>query len=226
MPNIVNALMTYVRNTKGKYNYFSQSAYMRKYGWSGTDRTKLGGVWTGATGKKDIQGKEIYGLGGACYGFSAAYLISPPHSCNVENYFHLPKTQSIIRGVMNLQYQHYHVALAYTSLPREEIFNEIVRIEGHIRYRGMVRLSRVSASALMNELVMNGKHEINMVNASVGHSVALKIAARDICFFDSNLGEIIYPNDFFGRKKMEGALHMVFHSQYRTYTTMSVSNFI
>ncbi|AYN28412.1 hypothetical protein D8682_16370 [Buttiauxella sp. 3AFRM03] len=64
MPNIVNALMTYVRNTKGKYNYFSQSAYMRKYGWSGTDRTKLGGVWTGATGKKDIQGKEIYGLGG------------------------------------------------------------------------------------------------------------------------------------------------------------------
>jgi hypothetical protein len=226
-------LNNHIRNTGGRFHSFSQMSYIVRNGLMGFTPNNLHGALTERVTFCEWQ-LPVYGLAkGCCKGFTAAYLLAPDVSSHLSFYFDLPWTKSIIRGVMNAQHLCSEQSRAGNNvlcLSKDEMMASILSAEGpSYRHASYIYRSTVPKDIFqLRDIYCRGRgsYEIILGNNNDSHSVAMKITSAECRFFDSNVGEIVYPKTQEGYISMERALKIIFEQKYTYFTHIKIINYV
>jgi hypothetical protein len=239
---MIPKLIEYIKSTGGVYNVFYQSDLLNKNSWWGTRYEDRSGAWVGNSGHKNAEGQVVYGLSGACYGLSCAYLIKGAQWSEFEPYINTRAGHSVILGIMNYQKQHTAITRAVKksttlndrykkSIPtNEEAAETVMKTNADIVFSSSQKLRiifspTVRAKILIDKLKPGYCYEISIFSIQARHSVAAWVENNVIKYFDSNYGEITYPNTVAGLNSLKTALGMMFADSYKNFNEVTIRSY-
>ncbi|RBQ34963.1 hypothetical protein C2125_06800 [Rahnella aquatilis] len=249
---MLNRLLQYTNKTGGTYSFFSQVTYIQKNNWVANNPRNLGGAWLGS--HRDPESNQIqYGLRGACYGLSAAYLIAGRDWRGFKCYMNSSASHRLILGIMNIQEQNSALKSKLTQLKKqkslfdkfnrkghspkinymstEDAYHLIMKNEGRLISLKTSTLPQASTTAariegLVKSLRQNSLYEIGIYQGCQGgHSIAIRTDGNMIKFFDPNIGEISYNYNTKQIMHFMEALCMVFNEFYKNYNLFKVDEY-
>lgn len=106
----------------------------------------------------------------------------------------------------------------------------LVKVQGNINFISRIELSPVEdveerIEALMKQIDSNFGYQLSIRGGGSGHSVSLTTGQKRIKFFDSNFGEISYPDTEVGRESFKSYLCFLFNEVYKKFNIIIISRF-
>ncbi|AYA05029.1 UNVERIFIED_ORG: hypothetical protein M2414_003870 [Rahnella aquatilis] len=249
---MINRLRQYINKTNGTYSFFNQVTYIQQNKWVANNPRNLGGAWLGS--HIDSESKQIqYGLRGACYGLSAAYLITGRDWSSFKCFINTSASHRLILGIMNIQEQ--NSALAYKQaklkaqkslfdnfhrkghspnvnyMRTQDAYHLIMKNEGRLICLKTSTLPQASTTAariegLVKSLRQDSLYEIGIYKGCKGgHSIAIRTDGNMIKLFDANIGEISYDYNTKQIMHFVEALCIVFDGCYKNYNRITVDEY-
>lgn len=239
---MMQKLNQYIKSSGGVFNAFCQADLLNKNNWWGTRYEDRSGAWVGNSGHKNAEGQVVYGLSGACYGLSCAYLIKGAQWSDFEPYINTRAGHSVILGIMNYQKQHTAILRAVKRsttlnerykkrMPTNKEAAEIVmKTNADIVFYNSQQIRsivspEVRAKILIDKLKPGYCYEISFFSTQARHSVAAWVENNVIKYFDSNYGEITYPNNKAGLNSLKAALGMMFADSYKNFNEVTIRSY-
>ena len=249
---MLNRLIQYTQKTNGTFSFFNQVVYMQKNRWVANNPRNLGGAWIGGYRAPETNLVQ-YGLRGACYGLSAAYLIAGKDWSNFKNFLNTTASHRLILGIMNIQEQNCSLNDKKSKLKMkniwadklnrkkchpdrnylttEEAYHLIMKNEGNLNILITSTLPQSNSTlarieGLTRSLRPNTLYEIDIYqDYQEGHSIAIRTDKGMIKFFDPNIGEISYSYNKSQIIHFIEALCIVFNEFYKNYNRIKVNEY-
>lgn len=182
-----------ITGSGGVYHESNQVTYTRGNNWDNPDRNNRQGGWIGET-HNSSGGVVAYGLGrGICRGLTAAYLIAGHSWGGFTDYLNSEPGRVTVRGICNMQSE----LLKYgKDKENVKVFHTFLKIKG----MRLINCKHLTPSAyyrgfgdrILKKMLPGFGYHITIFGGGNGHSLAMRIEAGRIKFFDPNMGEVSY----------------------------------